>query len=371
VTKDQALKKWGGRLIRAWNEEWMEMSARIGGKIAELIGADAQEVIIADSTSVNLFKLAVAALQEKPERKKIVSDDLNFPSDIYILESVTSTLDQGHHITLARPSEGIVSETSLTKILDKNTALVALSSTAFKSGFTYDLKRVTTLAHKRGAFMLWDLSHSVGVLPINLRATKVDLAVGCTYKYLNGGPGAPAFLYVRKDLQKRLSNPISGWFGHKNQFGFNQKFVPADSIKKFLTGTPPVLSIAGIECGVDITLEAGIENIRAKSVTQTEYLIDLFEQFLRPLTVGLASPREAEMRGSHVSFTHSEAYRIGQALIHEMGVIPDFRDPDVIRFGVAPLYTSYEEIFRGVVAMREVIEGKMYEKYSDARVSVT
>lgn len=367
-----AEREWGARLIRGWGEGWFTAPQRIGGKIARLVGAEADEVVVADSTSVNLFKLAVAALRARPGRDTVVTDELNFPSDLYVLQGAIDLVGGGHRLHVVPSGDGMtVGEDALAAAIDERTALVALSHTAFKSSFVYDLGRVTGRARRAGALMLWDLCHSVGAMPLALGAAGVDLAVGCTYKYLNGGPGAPAFLYVRRDLQETLANPIWGWFGQRDQFALAPRYQPGRGIQRFLVGTPPILSLAAIEAGVDLLLEAGLDRLRAKSVGQTEYLIGLWEALLAPLGFALSSPREASRRGSHVSLGHPEALRIDRALIEEMQVLPDFRYPDNIRFGIAPLYTSYADIHEAVVRLAAVVTERRYEKYSTERSEVT
>jgi kynureninase len=251
------------------------------------------------------------------------------------------------------------------------TALLTLTHTTFKSGFVYDMPAVTELAHRAGALMLWDLCHSVGAMPLALREAGADLAVGCTYKYLNGGPGAPAFIYVRRELQEALLNPIWGWFGQKGQFDFKLDYEPGPGLQRFLSGTPPMLSMAAVEPALDLLLEAGLDRLRAKSVAQTEYLIELWEALLAPLGVALNSPRDPARRGSHVSLGHPEGLRIDRALIEEMNVVPDFRYPDNIRLGVAPLYTSFADIYEGVSRLRRVLAERLYEKYPVERPEVT
>ncbi|MCL4266970.1 MAG: kynureninase [Anaerolineae bacterium] len=365
-------EQWGNRLIRGWNEGWMGLQEQIGGKIAQLLGAAADEVIIADSTSTNLFKLALAAVLAQPNRHKIVTDDLNFPSDLYILQGVARLVNQPLHIQVIPSSDGIHGPVeALMQAIDEDTALVTLSHTVFKSAYMYDLTAVTHLAHQSGALMLWDLSHSAGSVPVDLHGANVDLAVGCTYKYLNGGPGSPAFLYVRRDLQGKLGNPITGWMGQQHMFDFALSYERDSGLRHFLTGTPPVLSTATIEPGVDLLLAAGMARLRAKSVQQTEYLIYLYEQWLAPLGFRLNSPREANRRGSHVSLGHDDGWRIDQALIHDMEVIPDFRHPDNIRLGIAPLYTSYHDIYEAMRRLRLVMERRLYEKYDEGSTAVT
>ncbi len=370
---DRLIKhQWGNRLIRAWNDEWMGLSRRIGSKLAGLIGALPDEVIIADSTSVNLFKLIAGALMQRPGRRKIITDSINFPSDIYILKAAADMIDPAYEMIVLPADNGFaVSEEALERAVDDDTALVLLSHVMYKSSYMYDLQRITEIVHRRDAMILWDLSHSAGVVPMSCHETGVDLAVGSTYKFLNGGPGSPAFLYVRDDLQSRLMNPVSGWFGHKKQFFFDTEFEPAAGIDRYLTGTPSILSLAMIEPGVDITLEAGMDPIRAKSLKQSEYLVSLWEHELAPLGFALNTPRDGARRGSHVSFGHAEGYRIDQAIREEKKVISDFRMPDNIRLGIAPLYTTYEELHTAVRALREVVQSGSFQQYSDVIKGVT
>jgi len=364
--------EWGSRLIQGWNEGWLEAQERIGGKIAGLLGAGADEVIVADSTSLNLFKLALAALKARPERLKIITDDLNFPSDLYILQSAANLSGRACQVEMVRSEDGVHGPyEALRRRIDRETALVALSHTCFKSSYTYPLAEITALAHRAGALMLWDLSHSAGSVSIDLNEAGVDLAVGCTYKYLNGGPGAPAFLYIRQDLQQKLDNPITGWMGHSQMFDFALDYTPDSSLRRFLTGTPPILSLSAIEDGVDMLLEAGMEKVRAKSVRQSDYLIALFDRLLAPLGFRLNSPRDAARRGSHVSLGHPEGRRISQALINDMAVLPDFRKPDNIRLGIAPLYTTFSDIHTAVTRLQAVVTERLYEAYDREQAAVT
>ncbi len=370
--EDLIQHQWGERLIRNWNEGWFIAPERVGAKIAHLIGAEPDEVIIADSTSVNLFKLVVAALRFQIGRSHILTDNLNFPSDVYVLQGVIDLLDKKHQLVVVSSPDGIYGpEDEIQDRLDSQTALLILSHTVYKSGFIYDMPALTASAHAAGALMLWDLSHSVGSVPIDLNAAQVDLAVGCTYKYLNGGPGAPAFLYIRRDLQDVLRNPIAGWMGQRNPFNFDFEYRPTTGLRHFLTGTYPVVSLSLIESGVDVLLEAGLDNLRAKSLCQSEYLINLWEELLKPLGFTLNTPREADRRGSHVSLGHVEGLRIDQALIHEMNVLPDFRPPDTIRLGIAPIYTSYRDIHTTVMRMQKVVTDCLYEKYPTQAPTVT
>ncbi|HKZ85931.1 MAG TPA: kynureninase [Anaerolineae bacterium] len=370
--RDVVEREWGGRLIRGWGEGWFTAPQRIGSKVAQLVGAKPDEVIVSDSTTINFFKLVMAALRARPGRVKIVTDVLNFPSDVYVLQSALNLAGPGYRLEIVRSGDGIsVSNDALAEAIDDRTALVTLSHTLFKSGYVYDMPLITEMAHRAGALMLWDLSHSVGAMPIRLDEAGVDLAVGCTYKYINGGPGAPAFLYVRRDLQESLLNPIWGWFGQKGQFDLKLDYEPNAGVARFLVGTPAMLSLAAIEPGIDLLLEAGLDRLRAKSVRQTEYLIELWEALLQPLGFSLNSPRDPNRRGSHVSIGHPDALRIDQALIEEMNVLPDFRYPDNIRLGIAPIYTSFAEIHEAVTRICRVMSERLYEKYSAERPEVT
>ena len=357
LAEDLIQQQWGERLIRNWNEGWFTAPERVGAKIARLIGAQPDEVIVADSTSVNLFKLVVAALRTQHGRSRILTDNLNFPSDLYILQGAIDLLDKQHRLDILPSPDGIHGPVAeLQARLDSQTALVTLSHTVFKSGYIYDMPTITSAAHAAGALVLWDLSHSVGSMPVDLHVADVDLAIGCTYKYLNGGPGAPAFLYIRRDLQDVLSNPLAGWMGQRDLFNFELEYRPAMGIRHFLTGSPPIVSLSLIEPGVDRLLEAGLDNLRAKSLRQSEYLINLWEVLLEPLGFTLNTPREADRRGSHVSLGHAEGLRIDMALIHEMNVLPDFRAPDSIRLGIAPLYTTFRDIHTAVMCLQKIVE---------------
>jgi kynureninase len=365
-------EEWGSRLIRGWNEGWVNAPGRIGGKLGRLLGAKEGEVLVSDSTSVNLFKLAVAALKAREGRTAIVTDDLNFPSDLYVLDGVTRLLGGGRHVVVVPARDGIcVDPADLSAAIGPDTALVSLSHVAYKSGFLHDMKTVTAIAHGAGALVLWDVSHSAGVVPIDFEASGVDLAVGCTYKYLNGGPGAPAFLYVRRALQPALENPIAGWFGREAPFSFAPDFVPAAGAERFLVGTPPILSLAAAEAGIDLALEAGVEAARAKSVAMGGFLESLWEEVLEPRGVTLGSPREAARRGSHLSFGHPEGLALDRALIEELNVIPDFRPPDVIRFGFAPLYTRFEDLYEAADRFQRALDEGLWRRYEGAGPAVT
>lgn len=367
-------QQWGQRLIRGWNEGWFTASQTLGDKIAKIVGARSGEVLVSEATSTNLFKLAVAALRARPGRSKIVTDAFNFPSDLYIFQGIIDMLGGQHQLEIVPSRDGIrIHPDDIASAIDGNTALVSLTHVAFKSAFMYDMQAVTALAHQAGALTLWDLSHSVGAVPLELESWNVDLAVGCTYKYLNGGPGSPAFLYVRHALQEQLMQPIWGWFAAGKPFDFDLDFSPAAGLVRFQVSTPPVLSMLAMEPALDIMLEAGLERLRAKSVQQTEYLLHLARAWLLPLGLRPGSPGDPAERGSHVSLRHPEAYRINRAMIEHdsLKIIPDFRAPDNIRLGVAPLYNSYKDIYRALVRMREIVKNKEFENYAEERLAVT
>jgi kynureninase len=359
VVRDLLERQWGTDLVGSW-KHWFELPQRLGAKIAQLIGAGADEVVVCDSTSVNLYKLTVAALRLQAPRTTIVTDAANFPSDLYITSGI-----EGASVRIV-PEDQDIAES-----LTADTALLSLSHVLFKSGRLHDMEALTSAAHDSGAFALWDLSHSVGALPIDLNACGVDLAVGCSYKYISGGPGAPAFLYVRRDLQQRLASPIQGWFGHRSAFDFDLDYAPAEGIPRFLAGTPAVLSMAAMEPALDLLLEAGMDRIRAKSLRQTDFLIAQFDKKLAPLGFKLVTPRDHARRGSHVAFAHPEAWRICQALIAERNLVPDFRAPDVLRLGVTPLYTTFEEFALAVNYIAQVVRERRFENYSATRLRVT
>jgi len=367
-----AEEEWGGDLIRAWNSSWYEAPSRLGDKLANLIGANPGTVVISDSTSVNLFKLALGVINLFPERQQIITDDLNFPSDLYVLQGAVAQREETYRLKMIHSEDGIrISQKLISSAIDDKTALVTFSHVAFKSGYLYPVHEIVDAAHAVGALVLVDLSHSVGALPIRLSEWGVDLAIGCTYKHVNGGPGAPAFLYVRKNLQEKLLSPIWGWFGQQSAFEFGLKYTPREGIHRFLAGTPPILSLLAIEPALELIEEAGIDNIRKKSVLQTSYMVYLIDNLLAPLGFTLGSPRLPEERGAHVTLQHPKGYQIAQVLIEEMSVLPDFRAPDNIRFGPAPLYTSFQEIWETVHRVKQVVETGKHDRYLGESKKVT
>ena len=345
--------QWGEGLVESW-EHWVDLPARVGALVAGLIGADAGAVTISDSTSVNLYKLAAAALGARPGRRDIVMVAGEFPTDRYLMESLAATRGGRVH---AAPVAGPPGPDDLAPLLAEGPALVVLSAVSYRSAAIADMDGITAAAHDAGAMVLWDLSHAVGSIPLDLAGIGADLAVGCTYKYLNGGPGAPAFLHVRPDLHDSLDQPLHGWFGHARQFAFEDAYEPARGIDRFVVGTPPILSLAAAEPGISLVAEAGSEAIRAKSIVATELLVDLWEARLADHGFELASPRDPERRGSHVAVTHPDGLAISRALRTSGRVITDFRAPDAIRLGVSPLVNRFTELWDAVEAMAEVASG--------------
>ena len=357
------IDEWGDSLIRFWGNNF-NIQKDIGDKVAKLLGASPDEIIIGESTSVNMYKLFVASLLVQEGRSRIVTDDLNFPSDIYILDEINRTLGNHHHIEIVKSPDSMTGPVDEIKaLLDQDTALLTLSATVFKSAYNYDMADLNKAAKDAGALVVWDLSHTIGSVPVDLNGSGADMAIGCSYKYVNGGPGAPAFLYVRKDLQEKLRNPIAGWHGRKNQFDFGLDYHPKDGIGRFLSGTPDVLSIAPIKVGIDLILEAGMDRIREKSVAQTEFMIALWEEHLKPYGFTLNSPRDAKWRGSHIAIGHADGWRINQSMIQDVNVLPDFRAPDNIRLGIAPLYTSFTDLFNAVMRIKQIMDEKLYENH--------
>jgi kynureninase len=368
--------RWGERLIRSYNEKWWDMPSVLGKKISGIIGARPDEVIVCDSVSVNLYKLIMAALKNSPGKLRVVSDNMNFPTDLYIIQGIIRLLDSGHILELMTTRDNItISDDEHHRVINDDTALVSLSYVSFRSGFMYDMEKVTRIAHDHSALILWDLSHAVGAVPVDLNGCGADMAVGCTYKYLNGGPGSVAFLYVSKELREKLGQPIWGWWGDADPFRFELDYKPAPGIKKFLTGTIPVLSMTTLEPALDIILGAGITRIREKSLKLSRYLIKLVKEILVPYGFTLGSPEDDRLRGSHVSICHPEAYRICKALIDpEKGkytVIPDFRAPDMLRIGLVPLYNSFADVYHAVNEIETIVRRRIYEDYSNDKTVVT
>ena len=360
--------EWGGDLVRGW-QYWVELPRQAGDAIAEgVIQAEPGEVLVCDSTTVNLYKLAAAALAARPGRRVIVTDDDNFPTDRYVLQGFAQA---GHELRMIHTDidAGIDPET-VREAVDEDTALVALSHVAYRSGALADMAAITQIAHDAGALMLWDLCHSVGAVPVPLRDAGVDLAVGCTYKYLNAGPGAPAFLYVRRDLQTELRQPIWGWFGQTNQFAMGPEYDPVPSIERFATGTPPILGCYGVMHGARMVGEAGIDAIYAKGQALTSFAIELADAWLADHGVRVATPRDPNRRGCHIVLHHPQAWQLCQALL-DNGVVPDYRTPDRLRLGFAPLYTSFTEVYDAMAILARLIAEGAHHRYPAEQRRVT
>jgi kynureninase len=347
--------EWGESLIRGWNAHgWIEAPERIGAKIARLIGARPHEVAAADSTSVNLFKLAAGAAALRPDRGTILSEPGNFPTDLYMLQGLERFLD-GRLRLKTVPADEIAAA------IDEDTAAVVLTHVHYKSGRRHDMAAITAAAHARGALALWDLSHSAGVLELDLKGADADLAVGCGYKYLNGGPGAPAFLFVAERLQAQIRTPLSGWMGHAEPFAFDDLYRPAPGVKRQLCGTPPILGLAALESALDAVQDADLGLIEAKAAALGDLFIAEVEARCGGAGFRLASPREAGRRGGHVSFAHPDGYAMVQALIAE-GVIGDFRAPDILRFGFAPLYVRYVDVWDAAERLAEIVADRRWDQ---------
>jgi kynureninase len=361
--------EWAGGLVRSW-ESWIDLPTEVGDVLARhLLGAQPGEVVVGDSTTVDLYKAATAAIAARPDARAVVTDDDNFPTDRYVLEGLAARHGLEYREVpsdaVAGPDAGVIAAA-----LD-DAALLCLSHVAYGSAALADMGGLTALAHEHGALALWDLSHSVGSVPIELTATGADLAVGCTYKYVNGGPGAPAFTYVRRELQDVLRQPIWGWFGQRDQFAMALGYTPVDGIRSWLTGSPAVLGLACVDAGVGLLVEAGIERLRAKGMGLTSLIVDLADAWLAPLGFTLTSPRAAERRGSHVALAHPDAWRISQALIEVAGVVPDFRAPDRLRLGPAPIATRFVDVWDALDRVRRLVESGAHERHVPATRRIT
>ncbi|HEV2089317.1 MAG TPA: kynureninase [Cryptosporangiaceae bacterium] len=362
-------EEWGHGLIRSW-ARWIELARTVGDELAVgVLGARPGQVIVSDSTTVNLYKLAAAALDARPDRTAIVVEADNFPTDLYVFQGlaaargldlrvVPSDLDRGPDLDRLRAA------------VDGQVALVSLSHVGYRSGAVVDMVAVNAMAREAGAWTLWDLSHSAGSVPVPLAASGADLAVGCTYKYLNGGPGAPAFLYVRTDLQPTLRQPIWGWFGQADQFAMDAAYRPQPGIERFTVGTPNVLGLYAVREGVRLVAEAGIDRLRAKGMALTSYAVELADAWLAPLGFTLASPREAERRGGHVTLHHPDAWQVCQAAIAR-NVVPDYRTPDRIRLGLAALTTSFGDVWAAMDRLRRLVEAGEHTAFPREPARVT
>lgn len=342
---------WSKRLIRGWDDGWLEMPLTVGDILATgVLGARTGEIAVTDSTTVNLYRLASAALDARPDRRTIVIERSEFPTDRYIVEGLSRERDLEIRWLDGDPIEGLTTD-QIASTFDADTVLLILSAMNYRSSAIVDIKAVTDAARDAGALVVWDLSHAGGSIPVDLESNGVDLAVGCTYKYLNGGPGSPAFLFVRRELQDELRPPIQGWFAQREQFEMGPRFERQPGIAGWLVGTPPIIALTSAQAGIEVVAEAGIDAIRAKGIALTEYAIALHDAWLAPLGCSLGSPRDSSRRGSQISIRHPDAKGLTRSLV-ERGVILDFRAPDSIRLGLSPLTTSFEDVQRGLERLR-------------------
>ena len=346
-------QEWAQGLIRSWNDAgWYPAPLRIGAKIAKLIGADADEVAVADSTSVNLFKVLVAACRmQQGKRGVILAERGNFPTDVYIASSAAEMT--GRELRSVEPDEVLAA-------LDDTVAVVSLTHVNYKTGQRYDMRAVTERAHAVGALVVWDLAHSAGAMPLGLNACEVDFAVGCGYKYLNGGPGAPSFVFVARRHLPQVQQPLTGWLGHAEPFAFTHEFMPHAGIERMLAGTPPMLAMIALEAALEAFDGVDMQVLRDKSVALGNLFIDLFDQELAGMGCVLRSPRNADERGSQVSLGHAEGYAIMQALIAR-NIIGDFRAPDILRFGFTPLYLRYIDVWDTIAALKDIIASRAWD----------
>jgi len=358
-------KEWGEGLITSWNHhDWIGMPERVGDKIARLIGAAAGEVAVAESTSINLFKVLAAALKMRPGRRVIVSETENFPTDLYMAEGLVQLLDRDYTLHL-------VTANDLKQALGADTAVLMLTQVNFRTGSIHDMAALTAAAHAAGALAIWDLSHSAGAVPVDLNGARADFAIGCGYKYLNGGPGAPAFVYAAARHQGQAPQPLHGWLGHAAPFEFAASYRPAAGIRQYLVGTPPILALAALEEGVDLLLQADLAQLRAKSQALTKAFITLVEARCAGQGLSLATPRDPARRGSQVSFAHEQGYAVMQALIAR-GVVGDFRAPDLLRFGFSPLYIRHVDVWDAAETLRDVlVTGAWQRPEFEQRAAVT
>ena len=347
--------EWGETLIKSWNEHgWFHLPQKIGARLERLVGAEPGSVIVGDTISVNLFKILASALGLRRERKVILSDSGNFPSDLYVAQGLSQFLADGHEIRVVEPDDVAAS-------INPEVAVVMITEVDYRTARRHDMQEITKLAHDAGALMIWDLAHSAGAVPVDLKGCGADFAVGCTYKYLNGGPGAPAFLYVRPELQNMVQPALVGWWGHARPFAFDLDFVPAPGIIRQQCGTQPILSMTALDAALDVWDGVDLQDLHRKSKALCQLVIDLVEENCARHGLKLSGSRDMDRRGSHVSFHCPEGYAVMQALIAR-GVIGDFRMPDIIRFGITPLYTRFADIWDAAAILARILDEKLWNR---------
>lgn len=355
-------EEWGNGLIRSWNDAgWFTLPTRLGDKLGSLLGAGPGEVVVTDTTSINLFKVLAAALRGQAERdggrKLIVSERSNFPTDLYMAQGLSEWLQRGYRLVLVdTPQE-------LENAVNEDTAVLMLTHVNYRTGYMHDMQATTALAHRHGALTVWDLAHSAGAVPLDLNASGADYAVGCTYKYLNGGPGSPAFLWVSPRHIAGFRQPLSGWWSHAAPFVMQPEYSPAEGIRRALCGTQPIASLAMVECGLDVFLQTDMLRVRAKSLALTDLFIALVEERCAHHPLRLATPRAHSCRGSQVSFEHPDGYAVMQALIAR-GVIGDYREPHIMRFGFTPLYTRFIDVWNAVDILVDILDNEAYDRHA-------
>ena len=353
-------QEWGTGLIRSWNTAgWFELPSRLGDKLAGLLGAKEGELVITDTTSLNIFKALAASLRiqqkRQPGRRVILSERDNFPTDLYMIQGMIDLLQQGYEMRL------IDDDLPLARALDEDVAVVLLSHVNYRSGQMHDMAAVTRQAHERGALVIWDLAHAAGAVPVDLNGADADYAVGCTYKYLNGGPGSPAFIWVAPRHIPDFWQPLSGWWGHQRPFDMTVAYEPAGGIRRYLCGTQPIVSLAMVECGLDVARDADMAEVRRKSLALGDLFIALVEERCAGHPLTQVTPRDHAERGSHVSLRHPNGYEVMQALIAR-GLIGDYREPEVLRFGLTPLYFGYADVWDAVEILKDVLDSKAWDK---------
>ena len=351
--------EWGQSLIRSWNaHDWFNKPVTVGEKLAPLLGAAPGQVLIGDSISINVFKVVHAAMEMQPNRSIMLADATSFPSDLYVIQSAVDQRIDAEFV-IAADVEDVISRLSAPEA--SQIAAVLLNHVDFRSGRLHDMAAITAAAHAKGVLVIWDLGHSAGAVPVQLDAAAADFAVGCTYKYLNGGPGAPGFVYVATRHQAHAKQPLTGWFGHAAPFAFENTYVPADGVKRFSTGTPPIISFAALEASLDLWERVDMALLRAKSLSLTDLFIDAVAVLDQGQSLRMGTPIDHEQRGSHVIFHHEHGYAIMQALIDE-GVIGDFREPDLLRFGFAPLYNSHADAVHAAASLCRIIGNRAWDQ---------
>ena len=358
--RDVILREWGVDLINSWNKnDWWTLPTRLGDLLAPVVGAAEGEVVVTDTTSSNLFKVLASAVRiqqrRQPQKKVILAERDAFPTDLYVIQGLSGLLDQGYVLQLVDQPE------DLAAAVTDQVAVVVLSHVNYRTGYLYDMRAVNELIHARGALAIWDLCHSIGAVPVDLKGAAADFAIGCTYKYLNGGPGSPAMLWVDPGLLAQAWQPLSGWWGHARPFDMATEYTPAAGIRSFLCGTQPIVSLGLVACGLDIFRQTDMRHIRRKSLAMTDLFIELVEQECAGQDLDLVTPRDHAYRGSHVSFRHPEGYAIVQALIAR-GVIGDYREPEVMRFGVTPLYLRFVDIWDAVQHLKAVLTRREWDQ---------